>query len=175
MQCISFSLPLFLSPPLPLSLSLPPPPSLPPSLLQVLDLREQLTSQASKLRAKDQYLQQADTRYLELETQLLSTRKELERLVHEQEQLASQALPEHLKMVAVATGGGVSLGDVIRLQGELWFVFGCMHSPARLLQLVECLSSTQHIVVQVLPETVHINVCLQVYLLCSALSLSDWV
>ena len=106
------------SPPLPLSLSLPPPPSLPPSLLQVLDLREQLTSQASKLRAKDQYLQQADTRYLELETQLLSTRKELERLVHEQEQLASQALPEHLKMVAVATGGGVSLGDVIRLQGE---------------------------------------------------------
>ena len=46
------------------------------------------------------------------------SRKELERLANEREQLVSQALPEHLKMVAVATGGPVSLGDVIRLQGE---------------------------------------------------------
>ena len=43
----------------------------------------------------------------------------MERLAHEREQLVSQALPEHLKMVAVATGGGVSLGDVIRLQGKM--------------------------------------------------------
>ena len=71
-----------------------------------------------KLRSKDVYIQQADQRYLELETQLISLRKETERLVHEREQLIAQALPEHLKMVAVATGGGaVSLSDVIRLQG----------------------------------------------------------
>ena len=44
----------------------------------------------------------------------------MERLAHEREQLVSQALPEHLKMVAVATGGGVSLGDVIRLQGTMY-------------------------------------------------------
>ena len=44
-------------------------------------------------------------------------RKENEKLAHEREELISQALPEHLKMVAVATGGPVSLGDVIRIQG----------------------------------------------------------
>ena len=45
------------------------------------------------------------------------SRKEMERFAHERDQLVSQALPEHLKMVAVATGGTVSLSDVIRLQG----------------------------------------------------------
>ena len=84
---------------------------------QVLDLRGQVSAQMGKLRSKDVYIQQADSRYLELETQLISLRKETERLVHEREQLIAQALPEHLKMVAVATGGAVSLSDVIRLQG----------------------------------------------------------
>jgi hypothetical protein len=86
---------------------------------EVIDLTNQLSAQVGKLRSKDVYIQQADQRYLELETQLISLRKETERLVHEREQLIAQALPEHLKMVAVATGGGaVSLSDVIRLQGE---------------------------------------------------------
>ena len=55
-----------------------------------------------------------------METQLLLARKDVERMAHEREQLTTQALPEHLKMVAVATGGGtVSIGEVIRLQGEV--------------------------------------------------------
>ena len=70
-----------------------------------------------KVRSKEAYLQQADSRYLELETQMISLRNEMERMAHEREQLVSQALPEHLKMVTIATGGAVSLGDVIRLQG----------------------------------------------------------
>ena len=55
-------------------------------------------------------------------------------MAHEREQLTAQALPEHLKMVAVATGGGaVSVGEVIRLQGEgrLFsgvFVCACMRA-----------------------------------------------
>ena len=49
----------------------------------------------------------------------------MERLGHEREQLVAQALPEHLKMVAVATGGPVSLSDVIRLQG----IYACTQYP----------------------------------------------
>ena len=41
---------------------------------QVIDLRSQLSAQVGKLRSKDVYLQQADSRYLELETQLISLR-----------------------------------------------------------------------------------------------------
>lgn len=86
-----------------------------------------MTAQLGKLRSKDVYIQQADSRYLELETQHITLRREAERLVHEREQLNAQALPEHLKMVAVATGGAVSWSDVIRLQGtyyvNLWICY----------------------------------------------------
>lgn len=51
----------------------------PISVLQVIDLRNQLALQVGKLRAKDVYLQQADSRYLEIETQLISIRSVRER------------------------------------------------------------------------------------------------
>ena len=101
----------------------------------MLDLRNQLSAQVGKLRSKDVYIQQADSRHLEIETQLISLRKEMERLGHEREQLVAQALPEHLKMVAVATGGPVSLSDVIRLQGNFSMYIPLPNDCVHLTQL----------------------------------------
>ena len=70
------------------------------------------------MRAKEQYLQKSDERYVECKTQLLTVGKELERLKHERKQLLAQAMPEHLQMVAVTTGCAVSIGDVIKMQGK---------------------------------------------------------
>ena len=83
---------------------------------QVIELREQLSSMTDVLRSKDQYIQKTEDRSLGLENELFKVRKELERVLHEQNELVRQGLLENIQLQGVN-----SVSDVIRIQGKAEF------------------------------------------------------
>ena len=80
---------------------------------QVLELREQLSEKDNLLRAKEVYIQQSEERRLDVENQLFKSRKEMQRVLQERDQLATKGIPESLQLQGIT-----NVTDALRVQGK---------------------------------------------------------
>lgn len=80
---------------------------------QVLELREKLSEKDNLLRNKDLYIQQSEERYLDAENQLFKSRKEIEKVLKEREQLVTKGIPENLQLQGIT-----SVAEALRVQGK---------------------------------------------------------
>lgn len=79
---------------------------------QVLELREQLSAKDDQIRTRDQYIQHIEERSSDMDEQMFKSRKELERMLQEREQLVAQGLPENIQL------SGLNIAELICSQGE---------------------------------------------------------
>ena len=80
---------------------------------QIKDLREQLVSCTSRLKAKDKFIQDSQAGFVSLEGELWTAKKELEQLTQERDQLVSQCVAESAKV-----SGFLGVKEHLRAQKE---------------------------------------------------------
>ena len=82
-------------------------------MTQIKDLREQLVSCTSRLKAKDKFIQDSQAGFVSLEGELWTAKKELEQLTQERDQLVSLCVTEDTKV-----SGFLGVKEYLRTQKE---------------------------------------------------------